>query len=160
MSEEQVKLTLKEIARGFGYPIRSPILRTPNDCNLSYENVTFPSQDGVPLEAWFIPCKGSRKLIIANHPLSFSRYGLPAHLEPWKSLFGTSTGNDFEVNFIPDYKILHDNGYNVLTYDFRNFGHSGAANGGIQSAGLFEARDVTGGSGKKRQGAHILVSSP
>ena len=24
-------------------------------------------------------------------------------------------GNDFEVNFIRDYKILHDAGYNVLT---------------------------------------------
>jgi alpha/beta superfamily hydrolase len=44
----------------------------------------------------------------------------------------------------PDYKILHDAGYNVLAYDLRDFGHSGAANGGIASSGIFEARDVAG----------------
>ena len=53
-------------------------------------------------------------------------------------------GNDFEVNFIPDYKVLHDAGYNVLTYDLRNFGHSGSGNGGISSGGRFESRDVIG----------------
>jgi hypothetical protein len=47
-------------------------------------------------------------------------------------------------SLIPDYKILHDAGYNVLAYDLRNFGHSGAANGGIASSGIFEARDVAG----------------
>lgn len=45
---------------------------------------------------------------------------------------------------MPDYKILHDAGYNVLTYDERNFGLSGDANGGITSAGRFESRDVIG----------------
>lgn len=75
--------------------------------------------------------------------MGFSRYGFPSHLEPWKSLYASS-GNDIEVNFIPDYKILHNAGYNVLTYDLRNFGHSGAANGGVNSGGLFEARDVIG----------------
>ena len=43
-----------------------------------------------------------------------------------------------------DYRILHDAGYNVLAYDLRNFGHSGSANGGIASSGIFEARDVLG----------------
>jgi len=43
-----------------------------------------------------------------------------------------------------DYKILHDAGYNVLAYDLRNFGLSGAANGGIASSRVFEARDVIG----------------
>jgi pimeloyl-ACP methyl ester carboxylesterase len=95
------------------------------------------------LEGWFIPASGSDKLIIANHPMGFSRAGIPAHLEPWKSVWALS-GNDFEVNLIPDYKILHDAGYNVLAYDLRNFGLSGAANGGIASSGIFEARDVAG----------------
>lgn len=39
---------------------------------------------------------------------------------------------------------LHDAGYNVVTYDLRNFGHSGAANGGIGTSGNFESRDVIG----------------
>lgn len=135
---------IKAIAEGFGRPIRSPILRTPAEFGLDYENITFSSRDGTPLEAWLIPCEGSDRLIVANHPLSFNRYGFAAHIEPWKSAFGDFAGNDFEVNFLADYKLLHDNGYNVLTYDFRNFGQSGAANGGIQSGGIFEARDVLG----------------
>jgi pimeloyl-ACP methyl ester carboxylesterase len=75
--------------------------------------------------------------------MGFSRSGMPTHLEPWRSAW-SSSGNDFEVNLVPDYKILHDVGYNVLAYDLRNSGHSGAANGGIASSGIFESRDVLG----------------
>jgi len=39
----------------------------------------------------------SAKLIIANHPMGFSRSGIPAHLQPWKSVWASS-GNDIEVN--------------------------------------------------------------
>lgn len=99
--------------------------------------------DGVPLEAWFIPADSDR-LVIANHPQwANHRYGLPGHLELWKQI-GAAGGNDFEINFMPDYKNLHAAGYNVLAYDMRNFGHSGAANGGIASNGIFESRDVVG----------------
>lgn len=143
MSEEEIKKTLKTIAEGFGHPIRSPILKTPANYGLAFEELSFPSQDGVPLEAWFIPCEGSNKLVVANHPLWFNRYGCPSDREPWRSI-GASTGNDFEVDYVPDYRILHDAGYNILTYDLRNLGHSGAANGGIGSGGRYEARDVIG----------------
>ena len=50
----------------------------------------------------------------------------------------------FEVNFLPEYKALHDAGYNVLTYDLRNHGMSGQGNGGIAGIGLTEYRDVIG----------------
>lgn len=142
-SEEQITQRIAMIANGYKQQLRSPILRTPAEVGLAFQDVTFPSEDGVPLEAWYIPREGSDKLIIVNHPRWFSRYGCPAHLEPWKSL-GSMAGNDFEVNFIPDYKLLHDAGYNVLTYDLRNFGHSGTGNGGISSGGRFESRDVLG----------------
>ncbi|MGW0762946.1 alpha/beta hydrolase family protein [Streptomyces sp. NPDC002814] len=143
MTREEIDATLQKIADGFGTSLRSPILHRPDEAGLEYEDVAFPSEDGVPLEGWYIPAPGSDKILIANHPRWFSRAGLPSHLEPWKSLAG-ATGNDFEVNFIPDYKILHDAGYNILTYDLRNFGHSGAANGGIFTVGRFESRDVVG----------------
>jgi len=143
MSEEQISQVLKNIANGYRDQFRTPILATPADANLDFENVTFPSRDGVPLEAWFIPKEGSDKLIIANHPRMGNRYGLSAHLEPLKS-FGAVAGNDFEVSFIPDYKILHDAGYNVLTYDLRNHGHSGSGNGSLVSSGRYESRDVIG----------------
>jgi hypothetical protein len=143
LTEDQIDHILQSIADSFGQQLRSPILHWPAEQDLDYQDVTFPALDGVPLEGWFIPAAGSGKLIIANHPMGFSRSGIPAHLEPWKSVWASS-GNDIEVNLIPDYKILHDAGYNVLAYDLRNFGLSGAANGGIASSGIFEARDVAG----------------
>lgn len=142
-SEEQIDHILQRIADGFRMWVRSPIMHRPDEEGLEYEDVTFPSQDGVPLEGWFIPAPGSDKIIIANHPRWFNRSGLPSHLEPWRSLAGAA-GNDFEVNLVPDYKILHDAGYNVLAYDLRNFGQSGAANGGVFTVGQFESRDVVG----------------
>lgn len=127
MAAENVDELVKNLANTFGRPIRSPTLHWPDEYGLEYENVTFPSLDGVPLDAWFIPYKGSDKIVVCNHPIWFNRYGLASHLEPWKQI-GDAGGNDFEVNFMPDYKHLHDAGYNVLTYDMRNFGHSGIGN--------------------------------
>src|ERR1700683_720020 len=143
LTEEQIDRLLHRMADSFAQQLRAPILHSPDEHGLDYEDVTFPALDGVPLEGWFIPAAGSNKLIVANHPMGFSRAGIPAQLEPWRSIWAPS-GNDFEVNLVPDYKILHDAGYNVLAYDLRNFGLSSAANGGIASSGIFEARDVAG----------------
>lgn len=118
-------------------PQRAPVLNTPADHGLEYEDVFFASLDGVPLEAWFIPADSNR-LIICNHPMTMNRYGFPGHLEPWSQF------NDVEVDFNRIYKVLHEADYNVLTYDMRNHGSSGAANGGVSGAGLYEWRDVVG----------------
>jgi hypothetical protein len=134
---------LQEFADGFGFLRRSPILHSPRDQGLHYEDVTFPSGDGVPLEGWFIPAPGSDKVIIANHPMGFNRSGMPTHLEPWRSQWAAS-GNAFEIDFTSDYRILHEAGFNVLAYDLRNHGHSGEGNGGVNSTGIYEARDVVG----------------
>jgi uncharacterized protein len=142
-TDEQIDRILDATADSFVRQLRSPILHAPSEQKLGYEEITFPALDGVALEGWFIPADGSEKLIIANHPMGFSRAGIPAHLEPWRSIW-SSSGNAFEVNFVPDYKILHDAGYNVLAYDLRNFGLSGAGNGGVASSGIFESRDVLG----------------
>jgi uncharacterized protein len=91
--------------------------------------VTFPARDGVPLKGWFIPAPMSGKLIIANHPMGFSRSGMPTHYQPWHADW-TASGNGFEGDLVPDYKISHDAGYNVLAYDLRNHALSSAANGG------------------------------
>lgn len=82
---------------------RAPLLRRPADVGLTYEDVTFPSMDGVPLEGWFIPADSDR-LIIHNHFSPGNRYGYPGHL----SEFGRFGG--FEVNFLPTYRALHDAG--------------------------------------------------
>jgi uncharacterized protein len=140
---EQIDQFLHQMANSFVDPLRAPVMHSPADQDLAYEDVTFPALDGVPIEGWFIPADGSDRIIIANHPLGFSRSGIPTHLEPWKSIW-SSSGNGFDINFVPDYKILHDAGYNVLAYDLRNHGLSGAANGGVVSGGIFESRDVLG----------------
>lgn len=116
---------------------RAPVLRRPDEYGMDYEDVTFPSMDGVPLEGWLIPAD-SDKLVIHNHFLPGNRYGYPGHLPEFGGLGG------FEVNFLPEYKALHDAGYNILAYDMRNHGLSGQGNGGTAGIGLLEYRDVIG----------------
>lgn len=142
-SQAQRDEALRRFVDGFSSPPRSPVLHWPFEHDLEYEDVTFLAHDGVPIEAWFIPAPGSRKLIIANHPLGFTRSGIPTHLEPWHAAWAPS-GNGFEVDLVPDYKILHDAGYNVLAYDLGNHGLSSAANGGFITHGFTESRDVIG----------------
>ena len=118
--------------------LRTPVMRKPSDYGMDFDECWFPSMDGVPLEAWFIPAD-SDKLLIINHPMTCNRYGFPGHLPEYKQYFG-----GFEVNFLPELKHLHDASYNILTYDLRNCGRSGEGNGGISGLGLLECRDVVG----------------
>jgi uncharacterized protein len=128
---------INDLAELMAHSTRTPILRRPDEYGLDYEDVFFPAQDGVTLEGWFIPADSDR-LIICNHPMPCNRYGYPGHLEPWTNFGG------FEVNFLPEYKVLHDAGYNILTYDIRNHGRSGMGSGGIIGHGVLEYRDVIG----------------
>ena len=124
---------VEQYAQLFKTGIRTPVLKRPSDIGLDYEDVFFPSLDGIPLEAWFIPAD-SDKLLIVNHPMTCNRYGFRGHQPPWNTMFG-----GFEVNFLPELKHLHDARYNILTYDLRNCGLSGEANGGISDLGLLNA---------------------
>ena len=81
---EAQRATLSGLAKGYvtvDHP--TPILETPKDYGMDYEDVKFKAEDGVELAAWFIPAEGSDKLIICNHPATLSRYGFPGHKEPW-----------------------------------------------------------------------------
>jgi uncharacterized protein (DUF1330 family)/pimeloyl-ACP methyl ester carboxylesterase len=137
MSKEETEKFINATVDLFTQSYRTPILRTPDEYGMAYEDVFFPAMDGVTLEGWFIPAKSDR-LVIFNHPMPANRYGYPGHLDPWKNFGG------FEVNFLPEYKALHDAGYNILTYDMRNHGRSGVGSGGLLGHGLFEYRDVIG----------------
>lgn len=123
-------------------PPRSPILRSPADDGIAFSDVFFPAMDGVTIEGWFIPGDSDR-LIIANHPIWANRYGFPGHLKPYGDAWAAS-GNNIEVNFMPDYRHLHEAGYNILAYDLRNFGQSAAGSGGVIGNGIREYRDVIG----------------
>ena len=137
MSKSKSNQIIDGLAEFFAKSMRTPILRRPDEYGMAYEDVFFPSLDGVGLEGWFIPA-GSDRLVICNHFMPCNRYGYPGHLEPWTGFGG------FEVNFLPEYKALHDAGYNILAYDLRNHGRSGAGNGGLVGIGLLEYRDVIG----------------
>jgi hypothetical protein len=137
VNDAQAEQVINGLAEFFAKSMRTPILRRPDELGLRYEDVFFPSLDGVPLEGWFIPASSDR-LVICNHFMPGNRYGYAGHLEPWTGFGG------FEVNFLPQYKALHDAGYNVLAYDLRNHGLSGTGNGGTVGIGLLEYRDVIG----------------
>lgn len=140
MNEAQITEIIDNMADLFAHSRRTPVLHTPDEYGMAYEDIFFPAMDGITIEGWFIPAEGSDKLIIANHCLPANRSGFPGHLSPWNELgFG-----DFEVNFLPKYKALHDAGYNVLVYDMRNHGRSGAGSGGLVGHGTLEYRDVIG----------------
>jgi pimeloyl-ACP methyl ester carboxylesterase len=123
-------------------PLRSVIHKTPDDYGMTgWCDIYFPSDDGTPLEGWYIPAKGgeSDKLVIFNHALPMCRAGFSGHLgEPW------SNYDAVEIDFVIQMKHLTDAGYNVLAYDIRNHGNSSAANGGLSGIGRWEWRDCVG----------------
>jgi uncharacterized protein len=74
---------------GIVKPLRSVPQKTPDDHGMKgWRNVYFPSDNGTPLEGWYIPAKGreSNKLVVFNHPLPMCRAGFQGHFgEPWSS---------------------------------------------------------------------------
>jgi len=98
-SQSRMDETLHRFVEGFSSPRRSPVLHSPSEHGLDYEDISFLARDGVPLEGWFIPAPGSSKMIIANHPVGFSRSGIPTHLQPWHADWAAS-GNGFEVDLV------------------------------------------------------------
>ena len=135
-------------------PFRSVLDKTPDDYGMTgWKDIYFPSDDGTPLEGWYIPAKGgeSDKLILFNHPLPMCRAGFQGQFgEPWSNF------DAVEIDFVIQMKHLTDAGYNVLAYDLRNHGTSSAANGGICGIGRYEWRDCVGV--KKYVGSHPTLS--
>jgi len=93
---------LQRFADGFSILRRSPVLHSLSGHGLEYEDVSFP-RAARGADSSLAP--GSGKLIIANHPMEFSRSGMPANLQPWKADWMPS-GNGFELHLVPDYEIL------------------------------------------------------
>lgn len=133
------RMLMKRVVPLIANSQRSPILRRPDEYGMEYEDVFFESRDGIPLEGWYMPAQTtSNKIVICNHFSPGNRYGYAGHIKPWKGAGG------FEVNFIPKYKALVEAGYNVLAYDLRNHGCSGAGQNGAYNPKFFEYKDVLG----------------
>ena len=145
--------TVKYLAEFAVRPMfRTPVHKTPADHGITdFEDITFPSSDGVALEGWLVRAPGSDKLIIVNHPMPMSRSGFTGHWgEPWSGV------DAIEIDFVAHIAALVRAGYNVLAYDLRNHGRSGAANGGICGIGRYEWRDCVGA--KRYVDAHPELS--
>jgi pimeloyl-ACP methyl ester carboxylesterase len=94
--------------------------RGPADFGLLGETVSFPSQDGILLNAWWLPANGrARGAVIIAHGIDHTRQVM-----------------------LPRASFLVHGGYDVLAIDLRGHGESG---GTIVSPGLLEARDILGG---------------
>lgn len=123
------------LAQGLSLPPRTPILRTPADYGMDFEEVSFETADGVKIAGWFIPAASDR-VVISNHFSPANKYGFAGHLE------GLDFAGGFEVNFLPRYKALHDAGYSVLAYDLRSHGASGEGDPAVSGVGFFEWQEV------------------
>lgn len=98
------------------HPPRRPPIFDPSDYGMSYETVAFESLDGLELKGWFIPNNQSNSLVIVCH----------GH--------GANKG---DVLFAA--KFLHNNGYNILLFDFRAHGES---EGYLATLGWLEPNDL------------------
>ncbi len=61
---------IEEMAEMMAHSLRSPVMRTPDQYGMDYEDIFFQATDGVTIEGWFIPAKNSKKLIIFIFNLS------------------------------------------------------------------------------------------
>ncbi|MBI4149572.1 alpha/beta fold hydrolase [Candidatus Woesearchaeota archaeon] len=96
-------------------PVRGT--NTPADAGLAYEEVSFPSLDGLRIAAWLIPHNSSKGIIVVH--------GYPFDKSDTANL---------------SYFLARD--YNLLLIDLRN---SGGSEGSITTFGFSEWRDILGG---------------
>ncbi|MBU7014431.1 MAG: alpha/beta hydrolase [Theionarchaea archaeon] len=116
------------------YSHRQPIVTTPHAYGMDYEDVAFKSTDGLTLKGWFIPGE-SGKAIIITHPFPFNRHGFLTKNQGVLTRFKT------DVDLLKTAKAMHQAGFSVLMFDFRNHGESDK---GITGVGLNEYQDVVG----------------
>jgi fermentation-respiration switch protein FrsA (DUF1100 family) len=100
------------------HPPRRTSLPAPSDYGMSYESIAFESLDNIELRGWFIPSNRSRSLIIVCH----------GH--------GAGKGDVLLAS-----KFLHENGYQIILFDFRAHGESA---GEFATLGWLEPNDLKG----------------
>lgn len=98
------------------HPPRQPIDITPKYLGFDYEAISFDTDDGVEIKAWFIPAENkTKKTIIALHGYPFNK-----------------------ANILGFAEFLHEK-YNLLFFDFRAMGESA---GKLTTGGLNEQKDL------------------
>lgn len=77
------------------------ILRTPKDAGLDYETVWLTTEDGVRIEAWYVPAPAARGVALLTH--------------------GNAGSIAQRVDYAP---LFHRLGYSLLLLDYRGYGRS------------------------------------
>jgi uncharacterized protein len=105
------------------HPFPAKTMKTPKEYGLEFEDIVFFSRkDQVQLSGWWIPAASnqSKKTVITAHGYMNER--------AMEGIEGLQLA-----------KVLSENGYNVLMFDFRNAGKSKGRTTGI---GYFERHDL------------------
>lgn len=98
-------------------PSRYDLTTKPSELNMSYEDVTFSSTDGIRTNGFFIPTGQSKATVIVLH--------------------GYGTNKSDILSFA---EMLHHHSYNVLVFDFRGHGQTK----GKCTLGFNETKDLAG----------------
>ena len=69
ITQEQTAM-LEQLAMRLSKPPRLPVLRTPDEVGLTYEEVSFKTEDGLELSAWYMPGTPVH-VILSNHFFSW-----------------------------------------------------------------------------------------
>jgi pimeloyl-ACP methyl ester carboxylesterase len=120
---------------------RKSVVMTPDVMGLYYENVSFKSLDGTPLEGWYIPSLEAKD-VLAEGDRALRRQ------KPGVVLCHGIGANRSQLLGVASY--LHHEGFEIMLFDFRCCGDS---EGGVRTFGLREREDVLAA-------VHYLQSRP
>ncbi len=82
------------------FPLRR-VSQSPADIGLPFDAVTLRTQDGVALDAWFVPRDGARGAVLLCH------------------------GNGGNIGHrLPAVALFHELGFHVMIFDYRGYGRS------------------------------------
>lgn len=121
IQREGMNLTFTNLlyATFFGIrPLKIHGIEDPSQYGLSYEVITFNSEDGILLKGWFVPKENAVGTVLLAHGYNGNKESL--------------------LNYV---KFIHDAGYNVFVFDFRGAGES---EGTYVSLGYYERYDILG----------------
>ena len=99
--------------------------KTPKDYDLYYSGLQIPSTNGIILDSWlvrpepdcaYLKTGGKPKLAVISHPHGMSKYGYVSSYE--------AIHLNIDVELIKLMKVLTEDGYSVLSYDFREHGRT------------------------------------
>ncbi len=111
--------------RRFNFP-DSDLGKTPTIHQLAFDEIEFPTQDGITIRGWYIPAGSEAD-------------GSPSGSKAKGTVVFCHGMNRSRVEFLEQSAFVHRLGYHALLFDFR---HQGASDGELTTLGYQERFDV------------------